>query len=146
MRGSAQYRRHRARWQLVPVDGSPGGSSIRAQGREFRGIARLNESVGGAHRPPRGHLVVTAPVLFGRLRVMPVVTESLRAYPDVTVSCVFVDRVVNLLDEGVDVAIRVGRLPDSALYSRRARDPRPQSGRDGQRDRSHASGSSVARR
>lgn len=86
--------------------------------RILEDVALLNESV-GAHRPPHGHLVVTAPVLFGRLRVMPVVTEYLRAYREVTAACLFVDRVVNLVDEGIDVAIRIGHLPDSALYSRK---------------------------
>jgi len=65
----------------------------------------------------RGHLTVTAPVLFGRMRVAPVVTAYLRANPEVTASCWFIDRVVNVVDEGVDVAVRIGHLPDSSLHA-----------------------------
>jgi DNA-binding transcriptional LysR family regulator len=71
----------------------------------------------GAHATPRGHLTVTAPVLFGRMYVAPLVTEYLRAHADITASCWFVDRVVNMVDEGVDVAVRIGRLPDSSLHA-----------------------------
>jgi DNA-binding transcriptional LysR family regulator len=56
-------------------------------------------------------------VLFGGLHIMPVVAEYLARYPDVTASCLFLDRVVNLLEEGVDVAVRIGELPDSSLQS-----------------------------
>jgi DNA-binding transcriptional LysR family regulator len=49
--------------------------------------------------------------------VAPLITEYLRAHPDITASCWFVDRVVNMVDEGVDVAVRIGRLPDSSLHA-----------------------------
>jgi DNA-binding transcriptional LysR family regulator len=54
-------------------------------------------------------------VLFGNLHVTPIVTDYLQRYPDVDAQCVFVDRVVNLVDEGLDVAVRIGELPDSSL-------------------------------
>lgn len=73
----------------------------------------------GAQAHASGHLVVTAPVLFGRMCVAPVVTAYLRAHPQVTAACWFVDRVVNLVDEGVDVAVRIGELPDSSLIAQR---------------------------
>jgi DNA-binding transcriptional LysR family regulator len=69
----------------------------------------------GAHATPRGQLVVTAPVLFGAMYVMPGIVEYLKRYPDVSVSALFLDRVVNLLEEGIDVGVRIGELPDSTM-------------------------------
>lgn len=80
-------------------------------------LAEADESVSGLHGAPRGRLTVTAPVLFGALHVTPVVTEFLQRYPEVSASCWFLDRVVNLTDEGVDVAVRIGDLPDSSLQA-----------------------------
>lgn len=81
-------------------------------------IMELDEAdaaAAGANATPRGHLVVTAPVLFGKLYVMPVVTEYQSAFEQSTVSALFVDRLVNLAEEGIDVGIRIGELPDSSL-------------------------------
>ncbi|MDZ7938452.1 MAG: LysR family transcriptional regulator [Rhodoferax sp.] len=80
-------------------------------------MAEADESVTGQHRAPRGRLTITAPVLFGGKYVTPIVTEYLQRYPDVTASCLFLDRVVNMVDEGVDVAIRIGDLPDSSMQA-----------------------------
>ena len=80
-------------------------------------VAEADAAASGARTDARGHLIVTAPVLFGRMRVAPVVTAYLRTYPDVTASCWFIDRVVNVVDEGVDVAVRIGHLPDSSLHA-----------------------------
>ena len=83
-------------------------------------MAQLTEAdaaAGGLHAVPRGRLTVTAPVGFGALYVTPVVTEYLSRYPDVNVSCWFVDRVVNMLDEGVDIGVRIGELPDSSMQA-----------------------------
>jgi len=73
----------------------------------------------GINAEPRGQLTVTAPVLFGRMYVMPGIVEYLRRYPAVEVNALFVDRVVNMLEEGVDVAIRIGDLPDSSYRALR---------------------------
>jgi DNA-binding transcriptional LysR family regulator len=69
---------------------------------------------------PRGELRITAPVLFGRMFVAPILGGFLDRYPLVSAQTVFVDRVVNLMDEGLDVAIRIGELPDSSLTAVRA--------------------------
>lgn len=69
----------------------------------------------GSNATPRGLLAVTAPVLFGKLYVMPVVTEYQTLFAQTTVSALFVNRVVNMVDEGIDVGIRIGVLPDSSL-------------------------------
>ena len=74
-----------------------------------------DEAAAGVNGTPRGHLAVTAPVLFGRLYVMPIITAYQRTFKETTVSALFVDRVVNLMDEGLDVGIRIGPLPDSSL-------------------------------
>ena len=64
---------------------------------------------------PRGLLTLTAPVLFGRLRVRPVLDRFLNKNPAVQARLVLLDRVVNLIDEGVDLAVRLAHLPDSSL-------------------------------
>ncbi len=74
----------------------------------------------GSHAEPRGELRITAPVLFGRTYVVPIIGDFLDQYPLVTIQTLFVDRVVNLMDEGLDVAIRIGDLPDSSLTAVRA--------------------------
>jgi len=74
-----------------------------------------DEAAAGINATPRGHLAVTAPMLFGKLYVMPVITAYQRTFRETTVSALFVDRVINLLDEGLDVGIRIGQLPDSSL-------------------------------
>ncbi|ESS73538.1 LysR family transcriptional regulator [Methyloglobulus morosus KoM1] len=74
-----------------------------------------DEAAAGINAEPRGHLAVTAPVMFGRLFVIPGIVDYLQRYPDMQVSAVFLDRVVNLLEEGFDVGIRIGELPDSSM-------------------------------
>ena len=68
-----------------------------------------------AHEVPQGTLVVTAPALFGRLYVTGIVVDYLRRHPGVDATCLFHDRVVNLMEEKVDVAVRIAELPDSSL-------------------------------
>ncbi|MDR5882209.1 LysR family transcriptional regulator [Caballeronia sp. LZ032] len=74
-------------------------------------------SATGTHTSPRGVLTITAPVMFGRLHVTPIVIDYLRRYPEADANCWFVDRVVNLVDEGIDVAVRIAELPDSSLQA-----------------------------
>jgi len=74
-----------------------------------------DEVAAGVHAAPRGQLAVTAPVLFGRMFVMPSMVEYLQRVPDMSISALFLDRVVNLLEEGMDVGIRIGELPDSTM-------------------------------
>jgi len=78
-----------------------------------------DEAAAGINAEPRGHLTITAPVMFGRMHVMPGIIDYLGRYPDTEVSCVFLDRVVNLLEEGIDVGIRIGELPDSSMQALR---------------------------
>lgn len=66
---------------------------------------------------PAGRLVITAPVMFGRLHLAPLVTDFLAAFPDVRIELLLVDRVVDLIDEGIDLALRIGALPESSLVA-----------------------------
>lgn len=68
----------------------------------------------GQDAEPHGQLSITAPVLFGRLHVMPGVIAYMQRYPQMQVTALFLDRVVNLLEEDIDVAFRIGELPDSS--------------------------------
>ncbi len=83
--------------------------------RILHDIQLADESAVGINAEPQGHLAVTAPVLFGQKHVMPGIVEYLKRYPKTEVSAVFYDRVVNLLEEGLDVGIRIGSLPDSSM-------------------------------
>jgi DNA-binding transcriptional LysR family regulator len=82
-------------------------------------IIEANEAAAGVNSSPRGNLSVTASVLFGKAFVMPCIVEYLKEFPEVDVSAYFLDRVVNLVDEGIDVAVRIGHLPDSSLKALR---------------------------
>jgi DNA-binding transcriptional LysR family regulator len=80
-------------------------------------IRDAEEAASGVQAVIQGTLTVTAPMLLGAVHVNPIVLEYLRLYPGVDARCWFVDRVVNLIEEGVDVAVRVGDLPDSGLHA-----------------------------
>jgi DNA-binding transcriptional LysR family regulator len=66
---------------------------------------------------PRGRLAVTASVLFGRRYVAPIVSEFVQRHPEVTAELLFLDRMVNLVEEGLDAAVRIGHLADSSLVA-----------------------------
>jgi DNA-binding transcriptional LysR family regulator len=78
-------------------------------------VDEADEATAGVNAAPRGHLAVTAPVLFGKMFVMPGIVDYLRRYPEMEVSAMFLDRVVNLLEEGMDAGVRIGDLPDSSM-------------------------------
>jgi DNA-binding transcriptional LysR family regulator len=78
-------------------------------------VDAADEAAVGINAEPRGHVAVTAPVLFGRMFVMPGIVEYLGRYPKTEVSAMFVDRIVNLVEEGLDVGVRIGELPASSL-------------------------------
>ncbi|VEF13783.1 LysR family transcriptional regulator [Pseudomonas fluorescens] len=87
-------------------------------------VQEAEDSAAGSHAQPRGQLTVTAPVLFGDLFVTPVMAAYLAQYPDVTINAVLVDRIVNIVEEGIDVAVRIGDLPDSSQHAIRVGDVR----------------------
>ncbi|WP_220272755.1 LysR family transcriptional regulator [Aquitalea aquatica] len=73
----------------------------------------------GEYAAPKGDLVITAPVVFGRLHVTPVVVEFLKAFPAINVRLLLSDRVSHLLEEHIDLAVRIGPLPDSSMVASR---------------------------
>lgn len=82
-------------------------------------IAEAEANAAGSFTNPAGLLTVTAPALFGRIHVLPVVLDFLDHYPAMQVKTVFVDRVASLVEEGLDVAVRIAALPASGLIARR---------------------------
>lgn len=82
-------------------------------------VESADEAAAGINAEPQGHLAVTAPALFGRQFITPGIVDYLQRYPNTKVSAVFLDRVVNLLEEGLDVGIRIGELPDSSMRALR---------------------------
>ncbi|HEY1395833.1 LysR family transcriptional regulator [Roseateles sp.] len=77
----------------------------------------IEQAASGSHGAVRGKLVVSASVMYGRLQLNQVVLEYLKRYPETDVECRFIDRNVNLLNEDVDVAIRIGDLPDASFHA-----------------------------
>ncbi|MFY9352107.1 MAG: LysR family transcriptional regulator [Sphingobium sp.] len=69
----------------------------------------------GEYRTPRGQLTITAPVMFGRIHVEPVILEFLKAYPDIAIQLTLADYVVDIVENRIDLAVRIGSLPDSGL-------------------------------
>ncbi|MEJ5057209.1 MULTISPECIES: LysR family transcriptional regulator [unclassified Pseudomonas] len=80
-------------------------------------VQEAEDSAAGSHAQPRGQLTITAPVLFGELFITPLMVSFLTQFPDVTINALLVDRVVSVVEEGVDVAIRIGELPDSNQHA-----------------------------
>jgi DNA-binding transcriptional LysR family regulator len=98
---------------------SAGRSYVTAAKSILEQLTEIERAASGEYAEPKGDLVVTAPIMFGRLHVLPVVTRFLDAYPDVAVGLMLTDRVAHFLDDRVDVALRVGDLPDSSLIATR---------------------------
>lgn len=80
-------------------------------------LAAADQNASGVNVAHSGALSVTASVVFGKIFVLPCIAEYMHQFPEIDVAACFVDRVVNLVDEGQDVAVRIGRLPDSGLKS-----------------------------
>lgn len=92
------------------------GSRYLADCRRILGdIAEAESAAAGLYAEPSGTLAVTASAMFGQMYVLPIVTEFLDAYPGMRARTFFVDRPVNIVDEGIDVAVRIGHLPDSGF-------------------------------
>ena len=81
-------------------------------------VDEAERTASGAYSSVRGELVIAAPIVFGRLHVVPVIAAFLEQHPDVDARLALGDRYVNLLEEHVDVALRIGELPDSGLIAK----------------------------
>lgn len=82
-------------------------------------VAEAEAQAAGEYVEPRGELMVTAPVAFGRMHVLPVVISFLVAHPQIDVRMVLADRTIDLIDSHIDVGVRIGDLPDSSLVATR---------------------------
>lgn len=80
-------------------------------------VEEAEREAAGEFIVPKGNLIITAPVLFGRLHVLPVVTEFLALFPHVNVRLLLLDRQAQLVEEHVDMAVRIGKLPDSTMIA-----------------------------
>ncbi|MCA6298099.1 MAG: LysR family transcriptional regulator [Phenylobacterium sp.] len=108
--------RHRRRLILTEA----GEVFVAAARRILDALSEAERTAGGEYREPRGNLRVTAPIMFGKLHVAPIVHDFLAAYPPVTVSLILTDQIIDLDEAHIDVAIRIGPLPDSRLIARQA--------------------------
>ena len=96
-----------------------GATYVAAAKRILEEIDETERLAAGEFHAPRGELILTAPVSFGRLHILPVVTDFLAAYPEINVRILLADRNLHLLDDRVDMAARIGLLPDSNLVATR---------------------------
>ena len=96
-----------------------GRDYVAACRRILEEIGEAERAAAGEYSAPRGELQITAPIVFGRLHVLPIVTAFLAAFPDINIRLVLADRMVNLLEEHADLAVRIGALADSALVATR---------------------------
>lgn len=87
--------------------------------RVLEELAEAERAASGEYRAPRGELLITAPIMFGKMHVAPIIHDFLGAYPEVTVRLALTDGVVDLVESRVDVAVRLGQLPDSTLIAKR---------------------------
>ena len=96
-----------------------GGRYVEEVGRILADLAEIEAATAEQRAVPRGRLKVNAPMSFGLLHLAPLLPGLLQAYPELTVDLTLNDRVVDLIDEGFDVALRIGRLRDSSLIARK---------------------------
>ncbi len=94
-----------------------GRAYIAACKRILEDIDEAERAASGEYTAPTGDLMITAPIVFGRLHVLPVAIEFLKSYPDIDIRIALSDRVVNLQEDDVDLAVRIGELPDSSLVA-----------------------------
>jgi DNA-binding transcriptional LysR family regulator len=97
-----------------------GHSYVAACKKILEDIGEAERAAAGEYSAPKGDLTISAPIVLGRLHVLPVTIDFLKAYPDIDIRIVLVDRVANLLEEHIDLAVRIGELADSSLIAAKA--------------------------
>ena len=90
---------------------------VTAARRILEQVEEAEREAAGEFTAPKGELVITAPLLFGRLHVLPVVADFLALFPEINVRLVLADRNVDLIDAHIDMAVRIGKLPDSSMVA-----------------------------
>jgi DNA-binding transcriptional LysR family regulator len=96
-----------------------GAGYLAASKRILEQVDDAETEASGEYSTPRGELVVTAPIFFGRLHVLPIVSEFLAHFPEINVRMMLSDRIANLVDDRIDMAVRVGALRDSSMVATR---------------------------
>jgi DNA-binding transcriptional LysR family regulator len=96
-----------------------GRDYLAASKRILGEMAEAEQAAKGEHTAPRGELVIAAPIVFGRLHVLPIVNAFLASYPEIRVRLVLSDRNAHLLEDHVDLAVRIGVLADSSMIAAR---------------------------
>jgi len=108
---------HRNSRQMILTDA--GRSYIEACKRIIEQVDEAEREVSGEYKAPKGDLAVTSPWGLGHMHLLPLTIEFLREHPEISLRLVMTDRVVSTTDEGIDVAIRIGVLPDSSMIATR---------------------------
>lgn len=96
-----------------------GQSYVVACKRILEQVSDAERAAAGEYRSPRGDLVITAPIVLGRLHALPVIEEFLAAYPEINIRLILSDRIAHLIDDHIDLALRIGELPDSSMLAQR---------------------------
>jgi DNA-binding transcriptional LysR family regulator len=108
---------HRTSRRLSLTDA--GQAYVAASRRILEDLGEIERAAAGEYSAPRGDLAITAPIVFGRLHVLPIAIAFLQAYPDINIRIALGDRIIDLQEEHVDLAVRIGELPDSSLVATR---------------------------
>jgi DNA-binding transcriptional LysR family regulator len=108
---------HRGHRKLVLTDA--GRSYVTSCRRVIDEITEIERTASGEYRAPQGELTISLSAVLGRTHVLPVVMEFQHRFPDIRMRMQFTDRTVSLLEEHVDVAVRIGELPDSSMIATR---------------------------
>ena len=94
-----------------------GAAYLPACRRILEDVAEAERAAAGEYRTPRGELTITAPIVFGRLHMLPIVLDFLAAYPEVDIRLTLTDRRLSLVEDHIDLALRIGPLADSSLVA-----------------------------
>ena len=94
-----------------------GAAYVAAAKRILDEVGEAERTASGEHAAPRGDLVITAPIVFGRLHVLPIIAEFLARWPEINVRLLLSDRNLHLIDDRIDIAVRIGALADSAFVA-----------------------------
>ena len=94
-----------------------GATYLAAARRIIEQVEEAEREAAGEFTVPKGRLVITAPIQFGQLHVLPVVTDFLAQFPQIDVSLLLQDRNLQLVEDHIDMAVRIGRLPDSSMIA-----------------------------
>jgi DNA-binding transcriptional LysR family regulator len=96
-----------------------GASYLAAAKRILDDVDSAETQAAGEYTAPRGELIITAPITFGRFHVLTIVNDFLKAYPEINIRMSLSDRAVNLSEDNIDMAVRIGTLPDSSMIATR---------------------------